>query len=226
MIASMIIERIDVDVRAVKHAALADPTRLRMLDLLAPGDLAPRELEARLSIPSNLLAHHLRVLERAGLIARTRSEGDRRRSYVRMLPGATRGLDPHREVAATRVVFVCTANSARSQLAEHLWRTRSAVPAASAGTAPAPSVATGAIRVAARHGLDLTTASPRVLTDVATTGDLLITVCDNAHEALGTSDLHWSIPDPVTANTARAYETAFDDIRTRIDALAPQLSAA
>src|SRR3546814_5041194 len=85
---------------------------------------------------SNLLAHHLKVLEGAGLIVRTRSEGDRRRSYVRMVPEATRGLDPQAAVAASRVVFVCTANSARSQLAEHLWRARSAVPAASAGTAP------------------------------------------------------------------------------------------
>src|SRR3546814_11442824 len=101
-----------------------------MLDLLTLGDLAPRELETRLALPSNLLAHHPKVLEGAGLIVRTRSEGDRRRSYVRMVPEATRGLDPQAAVAASRVGFVCTANPARSQLAEHLWRARGPVQAA------------------------------------------------------------------------------------------------
>jgi protein-tyrosine-phosphatase len=219
-------EQINLEVRAARHAALADPTRLRMLDLLALGDLAPRELEARLSIPSNLLAHHLKVLEHAGLIVRTRSEGDRRRNYVRMVPEALRGLDPQSAVTAARVVFVCTANSARSQLAEHLWRTRSDVPAASAGTSPAPAVAAGAVRTGARHGLDLSAASPRVLSDVEMEGDLLITVCDSAHETLGVSDLHWSVPDPVAADTGAAYEAAFRDISARIDTLAPRLSAA
>lgn len=212
--------------RAAKHAALADPTRLRMLDLLALGDLAPGEFEARLSVPSNLLAHHLKVLEGAGLIVRTRSEGDRRRSYVRLVPEATRGLDPQAAVVATRVVFVCTANSARSQLAEHLWRARSAVPVASAGTAPAPAVAAGAVTIAARHGIDLSAASPRMLTDVAMAGDLLVTVCDRAHETMPRSDLHWSVPDPVAADTPTAYEAAFREISSRIDALAPQLHAA
>lgn len=213
-------------VRAARHAALADATRLRMLDLLTLGDLAPGELETRLSLPSNLLAHHLKVLEGAGLIVRSRSEGDRRRRYVRLVPGATRGLDSPAAVAAARVVFVCTANSARSQLAEHLWRARSAVPAASAGTAPAPSVATGAMTVASRHGIDLTTASPRLLADVTMTGDLLVTVCDRAHETIARSDLHWSVPDPVAVDTAAAYEAAFRDISARIDALVPQLHAA
>src|SRR3546814_19776240 len=122
----------------------------------------------------------------------TGSEGDRRRSYVRMVPEATRWLEPQAAVAASLVVFVCTANSWRSQLAEHLWRARSAVPAASAGTAPARSVAAGAVTVAARHGIDLSAAAPRMLTDVAMKGDLPVTVCDRAHETIPRSALHCS----------------------------------
>ncbi len=41
-----------------------------------------------LAIPSNLLAHHLHVLEQAGIITRRRSEGDRRRTYLQLIPGA------------------------------------------------------------------------------------------------------------------------------------------
>ncbi len=74
--------------RAAVHAALADPARLRITDALGDGDASPKELGAMLAMPSNLLAHHLRVLEHAGLITRRRSEGDRRRSYLQLIPGA------------------------------------------------------------------------------------------------------------------------------------------
>ena len=66
--------------RAAVHAALADPSRLRITDTLLAGDAAPSELAAMLAMPSNLLAHHLHVLEQAGIITRRRSEGDRRRT--------------------------------------------------------------------------------------------------------------------------------------------------
>lgn len=104
------------------HAALADPARLAISDALADGDAAPSELAALLGMPSNLMAHHLRTLEQAGIITRHRSEGDRRRTYLRLVPGALEDLagTPHR--AAQRVLFVCTANSARSHLAAALWR--------------------------------------------------------------------------------------------------------
>ena len=49
--------------RAAVHAALADPARLRITDALGDGDASPKELGAMLAMPSNLLAHHLRVLE-------------------------------------------------------------------------------------------------------------------------------------------------------------------
>jgi len=100
--------------RAALHAALADPARLRIIDTLAVGDRSPSELAAMLAMPSNLLAHHLRVLEGEGLIDRTRSEGDKRRSYLQLVPGALDELTPPPLPDVRRVLFVCTANSARS----------------------------------------------------------------------------------------------------------------
>ncbi|HXV93148.1 MAG TPA: helix-turn-helix domain-containing protein, partial [Pseudonocardia sp.] len=120
--------------RATVHRALGDPARLAIADALLLGEMAPSELQTLLEIPSNLLAHHLRTLERAGLVARHRSEGDRRRTYLRLVPDALDALRPNRSRAAVRVVFVCTENSARSQLAAALWNGESAVPATSAGT--------------------------------------------------------------------------------------------
>ena len=119
------------------HAALADPARLLITDTLALGDVSPSDLADMLAMPSNLLAHHLHVLEQAGLLTRRRSEGDRRRSYVQLVPGALDSLSRPRGAQARRVLFVCTANSARSHLAAALWRRASKVPAASAGTHPA-----------------------------------------------------------------------------------------
>jgi hypothetical protein len=87
-------------------------------------------------MPSNLLAHHLRVLEEAGLVTRRRSEGDRRRTYLHLVPGALGALAGPARQPTHRVPFVCTANSARSHLAAALWRQASEVPAASAGTHP------------------------------------------------------------------------------------------
>ena len=82
----------DVAARAAVHAALADPARLLITDTLAAGDVSPSDLAAMLAMPSNLLAHHLHVLEQAGLLTRRRSEGDRRRSYVSLVPGALDSL--------------------------------------------------------------------------------------------------------------------------------------
>ncbi|MFK4759902.1 helix-turn-helix domain-containing protein [Microbacterium sp. ZW T5_45] len=219
-------ERIfSVEERARKHAALADPARLRMLDLLTFGDLSPTELREELEVPSNLLAHHLNVLEREGIITRGRSEGDGRRTYVRLVPGALAGLGSFAAAGADRVVFVCSANSARSQLAEAMWNTVSAVPAQSAGTHPADRVAPSAIATAARHGLDLTGAVPRLVDEVDMEGAFIITVCDRAHEEYPAGTVHWSVPDPVRVGTDAAFETAFDDIRRRVDQLAPRILA-
>ena len=224
----------DLDRRVRVHAALADSTRLRITDHLADGDASPVELQALLGIPSNLLAHHLGVLGDVGLTARHRSEADRRRSYLRLLPDAFGGLLPRGVTPVSRVVFVCTANSARSQLAAALWARTSAVPVASAGTHPASRVAAGALAVAGRRGVRLGQAQPMPLAEVAERDDYLITVCDNVHEELHqdssaapslTGGLHWSIPDPVRIGTAAAFDAAFDELNQRIIHLAPHLTA-
>ncbi len=220
----------------LKHAALGDAARLAVVDRLALGDVSPSELQARIGMSSNLLAHHLRVLEDAGIAARRRSQGDQRRSYVTLVPGGLDAITPAitpactRAVDAlgspTRVVFVCTANSARSQLATALWMQTSAMPTASAGTHPADQVAAGATAAARRHGLHLSDETPRHLDDVLRDGDLVVTVCDNAHEELdGRDAIHWAIPDPVAVGTATAYDTTVTDLGRRIASLAPVANA-
>lgn len=213
--------------RVAKHAALADPARLRIVDLLTLGDFSPTELQAELGMPSNLLSHHLRTLESAGLAARHRSEADKRRSYIRLATGALEGLAPGREHGARRILFVCTRNSARSQLATALWNQVSEIPAASAGTHPADRIAPGAIDVANRHGVALADLPPRRLDDVAHGDDFVVTVCDNAHEEiLNPGGIHWSVPDPLRLNTEDAFEAAFSEIARRVGGLAPRLHAA
>ena len=209
------------------HATLADPARLAITDTLADGDASPSELAAMLAMPSNLLAHHLRVLEEAGMVTRHRSEGDKRRSYLRLVPGSLDSLragPPAR--AARRVLFVCTANSARSHLAAALWRRASTVPAASAGTRPAAAIAPGAIDAAARHRLPLPRLRPRHVSDVRHDGDLVVTVCDLAHEELGgQAAVHWSVPDPVPAGDPEGFDAALGELDRRVRLLAPRLAA-
>lgn len=213
--------------RVAKHAALADPARLRIVDLLTLGDLSPSELQAELDMPSNLLSHHLRTLEAAGLATRHRSEADKRRSYLRLAADALEGLAPGVEHGAERILFVCTRNSARSQLAAALWRQVSDIPSTSAGTHPADRISRGAVDVARRHGLDLPDVAPRKLAASRDEGDFIVTVCDNAHEELpALGGVHWSVPDPLRLNTEEAFEAAYKDISGRIHDLAPRLRAA
>src|SRR6478609_9546220 len=109
-------EYLSVEARARVHAALGDPGRLTIVDMLIVGDASPSEVGRALGMPTNLVAHHLKVLQDTGLIVRTPSEGDRRRTYLRLVPGVLAGLVPAPLRPVPRVVFVCTRNSARSQL--------------------------------------------------------------------------------------------------------------
>lgn len=206
----------DQQCRATRHAALGDPTRLAIIDELATSDRAPIELRQRFDLESNLLAHHLDVLEEVGLITRTRSSGDGRRRYVHLLPGTLADLSIGPRLPLSPALFVCTRNSARSQLAAALWQ-QVGGSASSAGTHPADAVHPGAVAAAHRAGLDITGANPQALGDLAP-GTMVVTVCDQAHEELGDRPgwLHWSIPDPVAAGTPADFDLALDELRSRI----------
>lgn len=218
----------DLTRRAGIFAALADQTRLRMVDLLTLGDLSSSEIGAQLGLRSNLVAHHLGVLESAQIIARARSEFDQRRSYIGLRPEVFDTLAPASVPPPERVVFVCTANSARSQLAEVVWKDMSTIPVASAGTRPADAVNPGAVASAERHGLAIDEdRPPRHIDDVRAVGDLVITVCDDAHERLLTrDDLHWSIRDPARIGTAAAFDAALEALHRRIRGFVARLAPA
>lgn len=204
--------------RAARHAALGNGARLAIVDDLARSDRSPLELQRRFDIPSNLLAHHLDVLEQVGLISRHRSSGDGRRRYVRLERDALDGLMPWNGLAVGPALFVCTHNSARSPLAAALWRRLTGQHAESAGTSPADRVHPGAIAAGRRVGLRLGSTKPRRIADVHELPALAITVCDRAHEELDPSSnwLHWSIVDPVALGTPGAFDAAREELHQRI----------
>lgn len=208
-----------LELRAERHAALGDPVRLSIVDELTVSDRAPVELRRRLGIESNLLAHHLDVLERVGFIERSRSSGDGRRRYVHLRPGAFAEFALRPRVKPGPALFVCSANSARSQLAAALWQARTGQPATSAGTHPASRVHPGAVAAAKRAGLDLSGATPHSLS--GRHSGLVVTVCDRAHEELAPAEgwLHWSVPDPVPVGTKAAFDATLAELDHRIGSL-------
>lgn len=219
----------DLAARVTAHAALADPHRLAIVDALALGDRAPGELAELAGVPTNLLAHHLRVLEEAGLTERRASSGDRRRRYVVLRPDRMSALAPAPSVDAARVLFVCTRNSARSPFAAALWRRRTGQPADSAGADPAPRVHRSAVRAARWLGVELSAETPKGYEAVAAAPDLVVSVCDRAREAglpFAAQALHWSVPDPVADGGRAAFAAAFAEISRRIERLADARLAA
>ena len=138
--------------RARVHAALGDPGRLRIVDALSVGDRTVTELRVLSDVPGNLLAHHLDVLEGAGLIERRRSEGDHRRRYVVLRFAALADLEMPSPPVLGSPLFVCTHNSARSQFAAALWQRRTGQSVESAGTDPAPHVHPTALMAASHVG--------------------------------------------------------------------------
>ena len=215
------VNRSSVERRAAVHAALGDPVRLGMVDELAVSDRSPVELGRMLDIGSNLLAHHLDVLDGVGLLERSRSSGDGRRRYVHLVRDHLHGLVPGRPVEAGPAMFLCSANSARSQIAAALWRELTGAPADSAGTHPAERVHPAAVAAAKRAGLDLSGAEPRELAIGEALPPLVVTVCDRAHEEVSGDEswLHWSIPDPVPLGTPAAFDTALRELRERIESV-------
>lgn len=125
-----------------------------------------------------------------------------------------------------RVLFLCTHNSARSQMAEGILRSLGGerVEACSAGTSPS-RVHHLAIQAMAERGIDIRRQRSKHLDEIREEPfDYVITVCDHAAESCpvfpgAARRIHWSIPDPSTAEEGeqeRAFEAAATDLTTRI----------
>lgn len=209
----------DLDLRAGRFAALGDRTRLAIVESLRLSDRSPSELRVEFGLESNLLAHHLAVLEEVGIVERSRSHGDGRRRYVRLVVDPLSALAPAERSIVGPVVFVCTANAARSQLASALWCQLTGAPSTSAGTHPAAAIHPGAVAAGVRAGLTLGTAAPTALDLASISGERVVTVCDSAHEELGHHQgwIHWSVPDPVVDPADDAFDRTILELRTRIE---------
>jgi protein-tyrosine-phosphatase/DNA-binding transcriptional ArsR family regulator len=234
----------------------AHPVRWQLLHELVGSDRAVHELTALLGEPQNLISYHLRLLRDGGLVRARRSSADGRGTYyavdltacreqlqtaggalhpaLRLVPSppaaprVTRGRRP-------RVLFLCTGNSARSQIAEVLLEQMSegAVAAASAGSNP-KSLHPNAVRVMRTRGIDISGNRTKHLDEfVAQRFDLVITLCDRVREICPefpspARSVHWSMPDPASEGpTNRASYPAFErtaaELETRIQFLLYQL---
>jgi thioredoxin type arsenate reductase len=128
----------------------------------------------------------------------------------------------------TRILFLCSGNSCRSQMAEGLARelSKGTLDVSSAGHDPQP-VSPMAVRVMAAAGVDISTQQSKPMEQFVGDGfDFVITLCDRAREACPQwpnvkEQIHWSIDDPAEATGTederlRAFSRARDDIRTRL----------
>lgn len=212
--------------RAARFAALGEPARLAIMDALHVGDMSPRELGKRLGLPSNLLTHHLRVLNTAGLIVRRRSQGDKRKSYICRVPGVMEFLLPQPSpITVERVHFVGSGNAVRSVLAESLWVDTSSVPVVSSGIEPLSQVQPQVRELLDQHRLRAPVEAPQGFSEAARPGDMVITVCDAAAEHLGAqAAAHWSIPDPLLVEAANSLEQTMSLLATYVHRLAGQVS--
>lgn len=230
---------------------LAEPLRWRLMEELAESDRRVSELVGSSGRPQNLVSYHLGLLRAAGLVSSRRSSADRRDTYYRaelgrcaqVLSGTGAALHPglrlvpaaagapaprHRTGRVPRVLFVCTGNSARSQIAEALARTMSdgAVDARSAGIQPKP-LHPNAVRVLGDRGIDISHHTTKHLRRFGRTRfDRVVTLCDRARERcpefVGASPLtHWSMADPTAdggtgTDTYPAFEHTARDIEERL----------
>ena len=237
---------------------LAHPVRWQLLRELVRSDRAVRELTELLDEPQSLVSYHLSQLRTGGLVRTRRSSADRRDSYYTIdlvgcreqLQAAGAALHPGLWLAAAqlptrratngrrrkpRVLFLCTGNSTRSQIAEALLETMSegTVVVASAGSHPKP-LHPNAIRVMKTRGIDLSENRVKHLDEfVAQRFDVVITLCDRVKEVCPEfpshpDRVHWSVADPALegANdraTLPAFTRLVTELETRIGFLLDQL---
>ena len=134
------------------------------------------------------------------------------------------------------MLFLCTGNSARSQMAEAFLqhRTAGAVQARSAGSHPKP-LHPNAVRAMAEHGIDISSHSSKHLRRFARTRfDHVITLCDKVREVCPEfpghpETAHWSVVDPsLEGGTEAASYAAFartaDEIDERVAVFVAQLA--
>ncbi|MDF1499625.1 MAG: metalloregulator ArsR/SmtB family transcription factor [Anaerolineales bacterium] len=230
-------------------SALDNPLRIELLNNLTLGDLRVQELSEQTGAPMNLVSYHLKKLKEAGLVRERRSIADGRDQYysleLRSLQDQYLALGAalHPSISIDRsclpaveiiddldpgVLFLCTHNSARSQMAETILRARSGghIRVVSAGTHPS-GVHPLAIEVLEARGYPVSSLRSKALEPFADQPfKYVITVCDRAREECpvftgAAHSLHWSIPDPVEAGgTARerrrVFEAAADELEARI----------
>ena len=215
------------------------PLRWRLLTELARSDRQVRELTGLLGQPQNLVSYHLGRLRAGGLVSARRSSADRRDAYYRvdlarcgeLLAEAGQALHPGLALVPapaepvrtrTRVLFLCTGNSARSQMAEGLLGQLGgdAVEAASAGSHPKP-LHPDAVRVMREHGIDISGHRAKHLdTFAGQRFGYVISLCDRVREACpefpGHPQVtHWSIADP-SEDGYPAFRQVAAELRTRI----------
>jgi ArsR family transcriptional regulator, arsenate/arsenite/antimonite-responsive transcriptional repressor / arsenate reductase (thioredoxin) len=229
----------------------AHPLRWQLLRELARSDRAVSELTELVDEPQNLVSYHLRRLRDGGLVFARRSTADGRDTYyaidlaacslelqdaggglhpaLRLEPVALNKITPGRRAARKqRVLFLCTGNSARSQIAAALIQRMSAgaVDAASAGSHPKP-LHPNAVRVMKRRGIDIGGNRTKHLDEfVDQRFDVVITLCDRVREVCPEFPshpqlVHWSIPDPAREGTTNrasypAFERTTVELETRI----------
>jgi ArsR family transcriptional regulator, arsenate/arsenite/antimonite-responsive transcriptional repressor / arsenate reductase (thioredoxin) len=213
------------------------PLRWRLLVDLARSDRTVHELTGVVEQPQNLVSYHLGKLRDARLVRARRSSADRRDAYYsvdltrlgEMLSATGEALHPglrltppppnrtRAETVTARVLFLCTGNSARSQMAEALARVRSGglVEAHSAGSHPKP-LHPNAVRVMrVEHAIDLAGQRSKHLSVFAEQRfDRVISLCDRVREVCPEfpgrpETIHWSIPDPAAGHTDGDDEASY-----------------
>lgn len=235
------------------------PLRWRLLGHLARSDRTVQELTGLVRQPQNLVSYHLGQLRQADLVSARRSSADRRDAYYQvaltrlgdLLAATGRALHPGLGLApppsgprpgatTARVLFLCTGNGARSQMAEGLARARSGglVEAHSAGSHPRP-LHPNAVRVMREeHGIDLSGQRSKHLSLFAEERfDAVVTLCDRVREVCpefpgDPETVHWSIPDPAPGHregddeaTYPAFRQTAAELATRMGFLLAALTA-
>jgi protein-tyrosine-phosphatase len=220
------------------------PLRWQLLGELARSDRTVHELTGLVGEAQNLVSYHLGKLREAGLVSTRRSSADGRDAYYaadltqisERLTATAGALHPGLRITppsavsegprAASVLFLCTGNSARSQMAEALIRVRSggAVEASSAGSHPKP-LHPNAVRVMREeHGIDLSGHESKHLNVFADQHfDWVISLCDKVREVCpefpdDPETIHWSIPDPAAGESDdEASYPAFRQIAAELE---------